>query len=714
MPGLGNVELGQAVAMSQLEGTKKTKKVKSVEVAGGGSSPVVASPVALEPEKKKKSKEKKKEQAAAGSKDGVSEQLPKASSQQQQKKKRAKHGEEDVAAEEVLPSAKKLKTGKVLENGLVKENGLPAAVAEAFNPMAVSNFGISDVLREKLKSKGIESLFPIQAQTFDAVFSGNDLVGRARTGQGKTLAFVLPILESLTKTGQAQRQQRGRAPSVIVLAPTRELAKQVHADFEFYGNAVGLSTVCVYGGAPYGGQENAMRKGVDIVVGTPGRVKDFFERGTLNVKTLKFRVLDEADEMLNMGFVDDVELILGGVDDVTQVQTLLFSATMPDWVKKIAAKFLKPSRITVDLVGDEKMKASANVKHLLLPGHYTMRTQLVADVISCYGSGGRCIVFTETKNDATELAGALKLGTARALHGDIPQNQREVTLAAFRSAKFHTLVATDVAARGLDINDVQVVIQCEPPRDAETYIHRSGRTGRAGNTGISVMLYDRKKEYMIPQIERKAGFKFERIAPPQPADIAKASAETATGGVLEVADSVVPLFRPAAQELVKTTGLPVIDLLAKALAKISGQTEIKRRSLLSSHDDATTLILKSGTSMYSPGSAFNYLREFLSEEVINEVRRMTLTVDSMSAVFDVPSRLEKQFTAEHDGGRFTIEVAETLPQLQVKVDRGGEDRRSSFGGRGAGGGGYGNRNSSGGYGGGGRGGRGGGNRFGRR
>ncbi|CAM6036809.1 unnamed protein product [Sphagnum compactum] len=713
MPGLGNLELGQAVAMSQLEGTKKIKKVKSVEVAAAGSSPVVASPAVVEPEKKKKSKEKKKEQAADGSKDGVSEQLPKASSQQQ-KKKRAKHGEEDVATEEFLPSAKKLKIGKVLENGLVKENGLPAAVAEAFNPMAVSNFGISDVLREKLKSKGIESLFPIQAQTFDAVFSGNDLVGRARTGQGKTLAFVLPILESLTKTGQAQRQQRGRAPSVIVLAPTRELAKQVHADFEFYGNAVGLSTVCVYGGAPYGGQENAMRKGVDIVVGTPGRVKDFFERGTLNVKTLKFRVLDEADEMLNMGFVDDVELILGGVDDVTQVQTLLFSATMPDWVKKIAAKFLKPSRITVDLVGDEKMKASANVKHLLLPGHYTMRTQLVADVISCYGSGGRCIVFTETKNDATELAGALKLGTARALHGDIPQNQREVTLAAFRSGKFHTLVATDVAARGLDINDVQVVIQCEPPRDAETYIHRSGRTGRAGNTGISVMLYDRKKEYMIPQIERKAGFKFERIAPPQPADIAKASAETATGGVLEVADSVVPLFRPAAQELVKATGLPVIDLLAKALAKISGQTEIKRRSLLSSHDDATTLILKSGTSMYSPGSAFNYLREFLSEEVINEVRRMTLTVDSMSAVFDVPSRLEKQFTAEHDGGRFTIEVAETLPQLQVKVDRGGEDRRSSFGGRGAGGGGYGNRNSSGGYGGGGRGGRGGGNRFGRR
>jgi ATP-dependent RNA helicase DDX21 len=195
MPGLGNVELGQAVAMSQLEGTKKTKKVKSVEVAAAGSSPVVASPAALEPEKKKKSKEKKKEQAADGSKAGVTEQLPKASSQQQ-KKKRAKHGEEDVATEEFLPSAKKLKTGKVLENGLVKENGLPAAVVEAFNPMAVSNFGISDVLREKLKSKGIESLFPIQAQTFDTVFSGNDLVGRARTGQVCMHALVFLLKPS--------------------------------------------------------------------------------------------------------------------------------------------------------------------------------------------------------------------------------------------------------------------------------------------------------------------------------------------------------------------------------------------------------------------------------------------------------------------------------------------------------------------------------------
>ena len=515
---------------------------------------------------------------------------------------------------------------------------------------------------------------------------------------------MLPVLEFLSQGGQAKNLQWGRSPSVIVLAPTRELAKQVHADFETYGNAVGLSTVCVYGGSPYGPQENALKRGVDIVVGTPGRIKDHFERGTLNLKNLKFRVLDEADEMLNMGFVDDVELILSGVDDPSKVQTLLFSATLPEWVRKIAAKFLKPSRKTVDLVGDDKMKASNSVRHLLLPGHYSMRTQLVQDVISCYGSGGRIIVFTETKNDASELAGGLKSGISRALHGDIPQNQREVTLQGFRTGKFSVLVATDVAARGLDINDVQLVIQCEPPRDAETYIHRSGRTGRAGNTGISVVFYDRKKEYMIPQIERKAGFKFERIVAPQPADIIKANGNTTTDGILAVGDSVVPLFRQVAMDLVESSGLPVLDVLAKAIAKLTGQTELKRRSLLTSHDDATTLMLKANTSMHSPSYAFSCLRKYLPEEIVNEARRINLTVDGKGAVFDVPSRSVEQFIAEQEGENFTVEILDALPELQVKPDRGfGEDR--SFGGRGGRGGGFGGR--GGGYGGGRGGGRGG-------
>ncbi|KAJ7287961.1 hypothetical protein O6H91_Y312700 [Diphasiastrum complanatum] len=409
------------------------------------------------------------------------------------------------------------------------------------DPCSVANFRISELIKVKLKEKGIEALFPIQAQTFDMVFGGDDLVARARTGQGKTLAFVLPILEVLTssESKQGQRRPYGRAPSVIVLAPTRELAKQVHADFEFYGNAVGLSSLCVYGGAPYGPQEGGLRRGVDIVVGTPGRIKDHLERGNLNLKTLKFRVLDEADEMLNMGFMEHVELILGSVEDSSLVQTLLFSATMPPWVQEIASKFFKASKKTVDLVGDDKMKASASVKHLLLPCAYSARSHIISDIIRCYSSGGRSIVFTETKKSASELAGALTHESARALHGDIPQGQREVTLAGFRSGKFSVLVATDVAARGLDINDVQLIIQCEPPRDVETYIHRSGRTGRAGKKGVCVTLYDRKKEYMITLIQKRAGFTFERITAPQPSDIAQSSLSSAVECISEVSDRLV-------------------------------------------------------------------------------------------------------------------------------------------------------------------------------
>ncbi|KAG6716767.1 hypothetical protein I3842_04G064400 [Carya illinoinensis] len=396
---------------------------------------------------------------------------------------------------------KKLKKGKVEEED---EEG----------PNAVSRFRISEPLKAKLKEKGIESLFPIQAMTFDIILDGSDLVGRARTGQGKTLAFVLPILESLTN-GPAKVLQKtgyGRAPSVLVLLPTRELAKQVHADFEVYGGTLGLVSCCLYGGAPYQSQEVKLKRGVDIVIGTPGRVKDHIERGNIDFSSLKFRVLDEADEMLRMGFVEDVELILGKVEDTSKVQTLLFSATLPGWVKQIASRFLNPSKKTADLVGNEKMKASTNVRHIVLPCSSSARSQLIPDIIRCYSSGGRTIIFTETKDSASSLAGLLP--GARALHGDIQQAQREVTLAGFRSGKFMTLVATNVAARGLDINDVQLIIQCEPPRDVEAYIHRSGRTGRAGNTGVAVMLYDPRKSN-ISKIERESGVKFEHISAPQ-------------------------------------------------------------------------------------------------------------------------------------------------------------------------------------------------------
>ncbi|XP_020208765.1 DEAD-box ATP-dependent RNA helicase 7 [Cajanus cajan] len=604
-------------------------------------------------------------------------------------------GDDETGSELVEPEASREDHKKKKKKKKPKPEDPPPMQPE--DPNAVSNFRISDPLRAKLKDKGIESLFPIQAMTFDTVLDGSDLVGRARTGQGKTLAFVLPILESLTN-GPAKASRKtgyGRTPSVLVLLPTRELACQVHADFDVYGGAMGLSSCCLYGGAPYQAQEIKLKRGVDIVIGTPGRVKDHIERGNIDLSQLKFRVLDEADEMLRMGFVEDVELILGKVENVNKVQTLLFSATLPDWVKHIAAKFLKPDKKTADLVGNTKMKASTNVRHIVLPCTGSARSQLIPDIIRCYSSGGRTIIFTETKESASQLAGTLP--GARALHGDIQQAQREVTLSGFRSGKFMTLVATNVAARGLDINDVQLIIQCEPPRDVEAYIHRSGRTGRAGNTGVAVMLYDPKRSN-ISKIERESGVKFEHISAPQPDDIAKAVGGEAAEMIIQVSDSVIPAFKSAAEDLLNSSGLSVVELLAKALAKAVGYTEIKQRSLLTSMENYVTLLLEIGRPIFTPSFAYGVLRRFLPEEKVEAVKGLSLTADGNGVVFDVPAEdLDTYLSGQENASNVSLEVLKALPRLQQR-------EQQSRGGRFGDGGGRGNR-FSGGRGGGGRNGR---------
>ncbi|EXC20882.1 DEAD-box ATP-dependent RNA helicase 7 [Morus notabilis] len=557
------------------------------------------------------------------------------------------------------------------------------------HPNAISKFRISAPLKAKLKEKGIESLFPIQAMTLDTILDGSDLVGRARTGQGKTLAFVLPILESLTN-GPAKASRKtgyGRSPSVLVLLPTRELATQVFAEFEVYGAALGLTSCCLYGGSPYHSQEAKLKRGVDIIVGTPGRVKDHIERNNLDLTSLKFRVLDEADEMLRMGFVEDVELILGQVEDLSKVQTLLFSATLPNWVKDIATRFLKQNKKTVDLVGNEKMKASTNVRHIVIPCSSTARAQLIPDIIRCYSSGGCTIIFTETKDSASGLAGLLP--GARALHGDIQQAQREVTLKGFRSGKFTTLVATNVAARGLDINDCQLIIQCEPPRDVEAYIHRSGRTGRAGNTGVAVMLFDPRKSN-ISRIERESGVKFEHLSAPQPADVAKAAGVEAVETINQISDSVIPAFMTAAEELLSTSGLSAVELLAKALAKAAGYSEIKSRSLLTSMENYVTVLLEAGRPIYTPSYAYGVLRRFLPEEKAESVKGLTLTADGRGAVFDVALEdLDTFLTGQENAADVSLEVLKALPSLQER-----DQSRGRFGSGGRGG--FGDRNGGGG------------------
>ncbi|XP_010275981.1 PREDICTED: DEAD-box ATP-dependent RNA helicase 7 [Nelumbo nucifera] len=713
-----------AIAESFFSEEPKDKKQKKKEKMATKNATLLENPNSKSIEKKK-SKEKTHKKINSNPPDSEEEELnsddsqqswlekkkhKKKSSEQKDKKKKRKavevaDGEEEkseTSSELVEPLGSKpvavngssKKKPRLVEN--TDDEGGEADADGKANPNAVSNFRISKALREQLKSKGIESLFPIQAMTFDTIVDGSDMVGRARTGQGKTLAFVLPILESLTNgpTKASRKTGYGRAPSVLVLLPTRELAKQVHEDFEVYGGAVGLTSCCLYGGAPYQSQEIKLRRGVDIVIGTPGRVKDHIERGNIDLTELKFRVLDEADEMLRMGFVEDVELILGNVKDASKVQTLLFSATLPDWVKQIASRFLKPDKKTADLVGNEKMKASANVRHIVLPCSGSARSQVIPDIIRCYSSGGRTIIFTETKDSASELAGLLP--GARALHGDIQQSQREVTLSGFRSGKFMILVATNVAARGLDINDVQLIIQCEPPRDVEAYIHRSGRTGRAGNTGVAVMLYDPRRSN-ISKIERESGVKFEHISAPQPADVAKAAGLEAAETIARVSDSVIPAFKSAAEELLSTSGLSAAELLAKALAKAAGYTEIKSRSLLTSMENYATVLLETGQTFYSPSFAYSVLRRFLPEEKVETVKGLTLTADGNGAVFDVPSEdLDTFIAGQESAANVSIEVVKALPRLQER-----DLSRGRFGG---GGGGFSDRRSGGGRFSGGRGG----------
>ncbi|KAH8486395.1 hypothetical protein H0E87_025417 [Populus deltoides] len=695
------------------------------------------------PDSKKEKKMKKKVALESQETDPLMVSIKKEKKKEKEKKKR-KAVEFDDEEEERSETSSEL-----CEPVNLKKKSKKAKVEEeeeevkAEDPNAVTRFRISEPLREVLKKRGIEALFPIQARTFEDILNGGDLVGRARTGQGKTLAFVLPILESLVN-GLAKASRKtgyGRPPSVLVLLPTRELATQVFDDFKVYGGAMGLDSCCVYGGASYQPQEFALKRGVDVVVGTPGRIKDHIEKGNIDLSLLKFRVLDEADEMLRMGFVEDVELILGKVKDVNKVQTLLFSATLPDWVKQISSKFLKPTKKTIDLVGNEKMKASTNVRHIVLPCSTSAIPQVIPDIIRCYASGGRTIIFTEKRESANELSGLLP--GARALHGEIQQSQREVTLSGFRSGKFLTLVATNVAARGLDINDVQLIIQCEPPNDVEAYIHRSGRTGRAGNSGVAVMLYDPRRSN-ISKIQRESGVKFEHITAPKAEDIAKAVGVEAAETIIQVSDSVIPAFKSAAEDLLNTSGLSAVELLAKALAKATGYTEIKSRSLLSSMENHVTLLLESGKPIYTPSKAvaqcdidieslsvsrtsadlnttaaactidrltkksyklnkaskidiyaeglfaFSVLRRILPEDKVESVTGMTLTTDGNGAVFDVKKEdVDTFLAAQENGAGVNIEVVKTLPSLQER-----EQQRGRFGGGGRGRGG-GNRFSGG-------------------
>ncbi len=354
--------------------------------------------------------------------------------------------------------------------------------------------GIFPETAEALEAVGITSPFPIQEMTLPVALSGSDVIGQAKTGTGKTLGFGLPLLERVTvpadvEAGRAKPAQLTEAPQALVVVPTRELCQQVTNDLLTAGKVRNVRVLAIYGGRAYEPQVEALKKGVDVVVGTPGRLLDLAGQKKLNLSEVKSLVLDEADEMLDLGFLPDVERIIQLLP--AKRQTMLFSATMPGQVISLARRYMsQPTHIRA-AAPDDVGQTVANTTQHIFRAHSMDKPELVARVLQAEGRG-LAMVFCRTKRTAADIADQLaQRGFASgAVHGDLGQGAREQALRAFRNGKVDVLVCTDVAARGIDVEGVTHVINYQSPEDEKTYLHRIGRTGRAGAKGTAVTLVD--------------------------------------------------------------------------------------------------------------------------------------------------------------------------------------------------------------------------------
>ncbi len=356
------------------------------------------------------------------------------------------------------------------------------------------DLGILPETAEALEAVGITSPFPIQEMTLPVALTGTDVIGQAKTGTGKTLGFGLPLLERVTvpadvEAGRAKPEQLTEAPQALVVVPTRELCTQVTNDLLTAGKVRNVRVLAIYGGRAYEPQVEALKKGVDVIVGTPGRLLDLAGQKKLNLKHIKSLVLDEADEMLDLGFLPDVEKIINMLP--ARRQTMLFSATMPGAVIGLARRYMsQPTHIRATAPDDEGQTVR-NTKQFVYRAHNMDKPEMVSRILQADGRG-LVMVFCRTKRTAADLADQLQQRgfASGAVHGDLGQGAREQALRAFRNGKVDVLVCTDVAARGIDVEGVTHVINYQSPEDEKTYLHRIGRTGRAGAKGIAITLVD--------------------------------------------------------------------------------------------------------------------------------------------------------------------------------------------------------------------------------
>jgi superfamily II DNA/RNA helicase len=359
--------------------------------------------------------------------------------------------------------------------------------------MKFAELGVKPEICAALSDIGITEAFQIQELTLPLGLSGKDIIGQAKTGTGKTLGFGIPLLQTIISSTTNQYQELGAAvgkPQALVLAPTRELAIQVAEDLEKAGSKLGLRILCLYGGKSYEPQIDILKSGVDVIVGTPGRILDLSNQRYLDLGSIRVLVLDEADEMLDMGFLPDVEKLVSKLP--TKRQTMLFSATMPGQIINLARRYMnQPVHIRAVNPTDNDSATVDAIEQHVWRAHQLDKVELIARVLQAE-SCTKSIIFCRTKRNAQALTEDLveRGFKAVSVHGDMGQGAREKSLATFKDDKADILVATDVAARGIDIEAISHVINFDCPDDENAYVHRIGRTGRAGASGVAVTLVD--------------------------------------------------------------------------------------------------------------------------------------------------------------------------------------------------------------------------------
>lgn len=392
------------------------------------------------------------------------------------------------------------------------------------NENKFKNLGISDLVCNSIDKLGYSIPSPIQEKIIPIILSGKDVIGQAQTGTGKTLAFASSVLSMIdTKTNMVK---------TIVLVPTRELAIQVSEEFNSLNKDSNFDVAAIYGGSSIDTQIRALKRGVDIVVGTPGRVMDLMRRRVLNINALEFFILDEADEMLNMGFLEDIEEIFKSTNDKKQV--LLFSATMPSAIKKLATKYMKKDY--EHIVIESQTKTSDNVKQIYYLVNEREKLEALARILDAKDPKS-AIIFCQRKSDVDTLQTELSKRnySVESMHGDIAQNTRIQTLDRFKQGAFQFLLATDVAARGIHVDNITCVVNYGIPQDIESYIHRIGRTGRAGREGLAITLVNRKELRFLSDVERIAKCKINQSELPMGSEIMEAK----TNRILETVKEVI-------------------------------------------------------------------------------------------------------------------------------------------------------------------------------